>query len=303
MPRVHIIDLYFLGHKAAIGSFLIRAIPPEVGDILIETGPHSTLDALSKGLEAHGSSCARVKHIFITHIHLDHAGAAWFLAQTGAKIYVHPIGLPHLMAPERLMTSATRIYGDDMERLWGDVRSIAPEQLQAAEDGASFEVGGHCLRAHHTPGHAYHHIAWQVEDTLFTGDVAGVRIADGPIIPPCPPPDIDIKAWEQSLEKMANLTPRVLQLTHYGAVDRDIPAHLKEVRIQLHGLLAWIKTAINNQTINTDQGLQIALKNHMCAQMRATPLDKYGEQAYLAANPPFMSVLGLKRYLKKHTSV
>lgn len=306
MSEVHTLDLHFLSHKTTIGSFLIKAQPPEKGDILVESGPHSTLGALSEGLQAYGSSLSEVAHVFLSHIHLDHAGGAWALAERGAQIYVHPLGVSHLADPGRLMASAARIYGVDMDRLWGEMRPISPEKLHAAEDGAVFEVGGLRLQAHHSPGHARHHIAWQLGDALFAGDAAGVCIQGGPIIPPCPPPELDIPTWAQTLKKIKALAPRQLYLTHYGVIEQHISAHLDRVAQQLHHMLAWMRKALISEDPSKEDassgGLEAAFEAYIRAQLRAAGLSSVTEEAYWAANPPFMSVLGLKRYLKQASS-
>ena len=300
MPKVHILDLRFLSRKFTICSFLIKA-GPAVGDVLIETGPHSTLSTLAKALEKQGSSLSAIKHVFLTHIHLDHAGAAWALAKTGAQVYVHPLGLPHLVDPSKLLHSASRIYGKNMHLLWGEVHPILSDKLQAVEDGAVFQIGDLRLQAHHTPGHARHHIAWQIEDVLFTGDVAGVRIGGGPAIPPCPPPDLDISAWEESLEKIAALRPSTLYLTHFGAVTKDIPEQIKEVKSRLHALCSWMKTYASSYSDN--KALLAAFEQQVRDILQVAKVGRAEIAAYLAANPSFMSVLGLRLYLKKQEAV
>ena len=297
MQEIYLLDLAFLFCKHTICSFLIKAKPPVVGDILVESGPHTTLDALKAGLEAQNSSLSSVRHVFLTHIHFDHAGAAWALAEEGAQVYVHPAGLAHLADPTKLTSSATRIYGKDMDRLWGKIKSIPLNQLHAAEDGAIFDVGGLRLQAHHTPGHASHHIAWQLEEALFTGDVAGVRIGGGPAVPPCPPPDLDVAAWQSSLKKIAQLGARILYLTHYGAIEKDINSHLSEVSHRLDELVRWMRTEASNYP--DQESLQTAFAERTQLELKASGLSDEQISAYLAANPPFMSVLGLQRYLKK----
>ena len=136
---MQILDLHFLQKEETIASFLI---PGEAGPILIETGPYSTWEHLCQGLKQQGYAPQDIKHVLLTHIHFDHAGAAWALAERGATVYVHPVGLPHLAAPERLYRSAKRIYGDEMERLWGEMKGIPAEQLVAVEDGQKLDIGG-----------------------------------------------------------------------------------------------------------------------------------------------------------------
>ena len=167
-----IIDLHFQNIPQAIAAFLLET---DDGPILIETGPYSTFPALEAGLRGLGYSVDDVQHVLLTHIHLDHAGSAWAFAERGATIYVHPVGVQHLSDPSRLMNSARRIYKEEMDTLWGEMRSIPEDQIRAVAHGEEIGVGGRLFQAWHTPGHARHHIAWQVGNELFTGDVAGIK--------------------------------------------------------------------------------------------------------------------------------
>lgn len=159
--KIHTIDLRFMGVERSIAAFAVEG--PE-GTVLIECGPHSTIANLETGLTNAGLSMSDIKHVFLSHIHFDHAGAAWVFADAGATIYVHPIGLPHLASPEKLYNSAKQIYGDQMEILWGRMEPIAAEQLYAPQHGEVIKVCGLKLTALYTPGHAVHHIAWEVAE-------------------------------------------------------------------------------------------------------------------------------------------
>lgn len=157
--KIHTIDLQFMGVDRSIAAY---AVEGSGGVVLIETGPYSTWGALQKGLIEHGFHIDQIQSVFLSHIHFDHAGAAWALAERGATIYVHPAGLPHLAAPEKLYNSAKQIYGDQMELLWGKMEPIAEERLYAPQHGETIETCGLRLTAWYTPGHAVHHIAWEV---------------------------------------------------------------------------------------------------------------------------------------------
>lgn len=157
--KIHTIDLQFMGVDRSIAAY---AVEGSGGVVLIETGPYSTWEALQKGLIEHGFHIDQIQSVFLSHIHFDHAGAAWALAERGATIYVHPAGLPHLAAPEKLYNSARQIYGDQMELLWGKMEPIAEERLYAPQHGETIETCGLRLTAWYTPGHAVHHIAWEV---------------------------------------------------------------------------------------------------------------------------------------------
>jgi glyoxylase-like metal-dependent hydrolase (beta-lactamase superfamily II) len=181
---VRVLDLQF-GGAGTIASFLLASA---VGPVLVETGPDSTYPALVRALREAGTRPEAVRHVLLTHIHLDHGGAAWRLAAPGAMVYVHPVGAPHLAEPSKLFASAKKIYGDQMDSLWGRLEPIPVQRLRVVEDGEVLRIGDLAIEALHTPGHASHHVAYRLGGVLFTGDVGGVRIGAGPVVPPCPPP-------------------------------------------------------------------------------------------------------------------
>ncbi len=292
--NIHTIDLKFQGLLENIAAFLVES---SAGPILVETGPHSTLPNLLAGIESAGYKAEDIKHIFLTHIHLDHAGAAWWFAQQGAKIYVHPRGSKHLGSPERLMESARRIYQDKMDILWGQMNAIASTQIQEIGHEEKITVGDLDVHALHTPGHAVHHIAWQIGDVIFTGDVAGVRINQGMVIPPCPPPDIHIGDWENSIDILKAQSPRVLYLTHFGPVDYD-ETHLNELQKRLHKWANWIKPHYEAERSVVE--VTPEFQQMVAADMIAEGIAEADRNKYEAANPSWMSVAGLMRYWKKH---
>lgn len=295
---VHTLDLKFLGLERAIAVFVVEG--PE-GMALIETGPHSTHEYVLELLEAHGWRPSDFHHVFLSHIHFDHAGAAWAWAREGTTVYVHPMGLPHLAAPEKLYQSARRIYGDDMERLWGIMESIPHGQLYAPTHGEVIEAAGLYFRAWHTPGHATHHIAWEVsgptaEAVVFTGDVGGVCIDERYVAPPCPPPDIHVEDWQASIQLLRALPAATLYLTHFGLV-RHKDAHLQELEKRLLAWALWMKPY-------AEQGAEVAdvmpdFLAFVRKDMAAAGIDAATAACYEAANPAFMSVAGLLRYWKK----
>ncbi|MEL7221257.1 MAG: MBL fold metallo-hydrolase [Bacteroidota bacterium] len=292
---IHTIDLQFRRISENIAAFLVET---PIGPVLVETGPHSTLDQLVTGIEKAGFLADEIKHVFLTHIHLDHAGAAWWFAAKGAKIYVHPRGSKHLASPERLMASAKMIYQDMMDTLWGQMNNIAEANIIVAADQETFELGGQHMKAWHTPGHAVHHIAWQWGEDLFTGDVAGVRIDQGLVIPPCPPPDINIADWMSSIKKIKHLQPSTLFLTHFGEVPYT-EQHLDELEERLNKWANWIKPHFLAQKT-------IAETTPLFQQMVKEDLMQAGissdnQAKYEAANPSWMSVAGLFRYWKKQS--
>jgi len=290
---IQIIDLQFLDIEKAIAAYLIET---SVGPVLIETGPHSSFPKLEQAIQAAGYQVADIKHVFLTHIHLDHAGAAWIFAKNDAKVYVHPFGKKHLAHPEKLMASAKRIYQDDMDRLWGQMHPIPASQLIEVEHEAIITIGDANFRALHTPGHAVHHIAWVLDDQIFTGDVAGVKIGDGPVVPPCPPPDINIEDWERSIQILRAEEAKSLYLTHYGLIT-NIEQHLDELLSIIHAWANWIKPHYLKQS--DPKVITPLFQNFVKGQLREKGVDEKGIEQYEAANPSWMSVAGLLRYWHK----
>ncbi|MCY3630373.1 MAG: MBL fold metallo-hydrolase, partial [Bacteroidetes bacterium] len=210
-----LVDVQFRGRSRLIACAVLET---NQGLTLIDPGPSSTLHTLERALKSHGGLEA-VQNVVLTHIHLDHAGCSGRLAAVLPKlnIYVHPVGVRHLINPERLIQSARRIYGERMEPLWGEILPIPASQVHTVEDGAVLDIGGRILRSCYTPGHASHHIAWLEDEAAvaFTGDAAGMRIEGADyIIPVAPPPDIDLVLWEESLTRLEEEAPRKLFLTH-----------------------------------------------------------------------------------------
>jgi glyoxylase-like metal-dependent hydrolase (beta-lactamase superfamily II) len=229
MSRLSTIDLGFLGHTELIAAF---AAPTGDGRyVLFESGPASTLAAVERGVEEMGMSIDDLAAIFATHVHLDHSGGAGVLARrTGCDVWAHPAGVAHLIDPAaKLLPSAERLYGEMLEPLWGATEGVPSKQLKTAGHGAAIPVGDLEVVAWHTPGHAVHHIAWQVGGDVVTGDVGGVRFPGADrAAPPMPPPDIDIPGWCESIALLRALEPERLLLTHFGAFD-DPVRHLDEL--------------------------------------------------------------------------
>lgn len=290
---IKILDLKFMGMPECIAAFLLET---EAGPVLFETGPHSTWSNLTQQLSMYGYEPGDIRHVFLTHIHLDHAGAAWAFAELGATIYLHPKGARHMQDPSRLLESARRIYQDKMDELWGTLKPIAPEQMQVVAHGQNITIGEHAIRAWHTPGHAVHHIAWQIDKKLITGDVGGVKIRGGVVEPPCPPPDINLEDWKASLDLIENLDVDAYYLTHFGAV-RDTKSHLDNLRTVLESWSEWMRPFAEKEA---DWKAVIpkfeTFVEAQRLQMGATP---ESAENYAKANPTWMSVAGLMRYWKK----
>jgi glyoxylase-like metal-dependent hydrolase (beta-lactamase superfamily II) len=290
---IHILDLGFLNLKETIAAFLVET---SVGIVLIETGPHSVHDNLAKAVEKCGFKLSDIQHVFITHIHFDHAGGAWALANHGATIYLHPFGKRHLGEPSKLYASAKRIYQDKMETLWGKMEAIEESKLRTVEQGETIQIGDKTFTAHHTPGHAVHHIAWQVDDVLFTGDVAGVKIGNGMVVPPCPPPDINIEDWISSISLIRNLDISAMYLTHFNKIT-NISEHLDALEFILTDWSNWIKPYYENETAQSE--IVPKFMAYTKQQLLDFGLSEDDVEQYEAANPSWMSVAGLMRYWKK----
>lgn len=214
----HTLDLQFLGRAGVIAT---AAIPCDDGVVLVDPGPASCLPALERALAAHGYGLADVRALLITHIHLDHAGVAGSLAQAwpALPVYVHAIGAKHLAQPDKLLASATRLYGADMDRLWGAFLAVPAGALRPLSGGELITIGGRTFDVLYTPGHAVHHVTYldTSDRTAYVGDTAGIAIG-GYSLAATPPPDVDVPAWESSLAAIAALGPASLFLTHFGVV-------------------------------------------------------------------------------------
>lgn len=220
---VHTIDLHFQKTPGVVAAFLIEA-GKELA--LIESGPGSTLPALLDGIRACGFDPAQVKHVFVTHIHLDHAGAAGWWAQQGATVFVHPQGAKHLIDPGKLMSSARKVYGDRLDTLWGEMLPAPGDKVVTLADGESVKIGKVKLTAINTPGHARHHHAYACGGVCFTGDVAGVRLQGCDYLSvAAAPPQFDPVAYLDSITRLHDADFEKLYLTHFGEVT-DVSRHL-----------------------------------------------------------------------------
>jgi len=294
-PEIHVLDIRFLDVPHVIANYLI---PSNDGLILVETGPVTAFEHLKQAIADEGFDRKDVRHVLLTHIHFDHAGAAWKFADNGAKIYVHPIGVPHLNNPEKLWNSAKRIYQDDMERLWGEMQPIDRELLVPIDDRQIFDIGGVEFQAFYTPGHAVHHNAYKLGDVVFTGDVAGVSIDNGPAVPPCPPPDIDIELWKNSIDTVLSLHPKTLYLAHFAKIEHP-EEHLNNLKKMLDDWKNWMEPYFDKGTaVETIIPKFVAYTQN---QLRELGCSEAQIDQYEKGNPSFMSVTGLLRYWKLKT--
>ena len=276
-----LIDLQHLGRSRVIASYLVPGDEPA----LVDCGPASCLGALEAGLGEHGVALEDLGHLLLTHIHLDHAGAAGALVRRNPGLHVHvsEIGAPHLVDPSRLEASARRLYGEDFDRLWGELLPVPAENVQA--------VGGEALglEAWPTPGHASHHVTYLSEDgTCYSGDVTGVVIAPSTVIAPvCPPPDVDLEAWGRSLDSIAERKPERLCLPHFGVVDEP-SGHIERTRERLR---EWAERVRG--------GASEAEFVEAAERELGEGTDPETAAAYTQAGPLWQSYAGLVRYWAK----
>ena len=296
--RVITLDLKFQGRAHAIASYLIRR-PKGDAVVLIESGPGSTLPGLEAGLAKEGLSPRDVTHVLLTHIHLDHAGAAGWLSRQGAEIYVHRVGAPHMINPEKLLASATRIYGDRMDSLWGEFLPVPEDKLRVPGDNEEIEIGDLRFLPINTPGHAEHHYAYIFEDICFSGDVGGVRIPGYQYLRvPMPPPELHLERWHESIkrlqkEKFARIAP-----THFGIYD-DPEWQLREVEKGLDDAERWLEQTMSEDPSIPIEAMRESFTEWMIEQATEMGLSEDVINAFTVANPPGMSADGLLRYWKK----
>lgn len=295
--KIDIIDLNFLDTRRVIASYLLLG-----GDsaALVETGPTTCLRSLMGGLEERGVAPEDVRQVFLTHIHLDHAGASGHLAGLlpNATFYVHEVGHPHLVDPSKLLKSAARIYGERMDELWGETRPVPEDRLEVLWGGEEVETAGGVLTAHYTPGHAYHHLAYLEPDSgaLFAGDVAGIRLPGQSYVrPPTPPPEVDVAAWTKSIGHVRELAPESLWPTHFGSYD-DVERHLGELEQRLQDWLLFVEERMDDA--GTEE-IADELKAKGDAEMLAEGAGPEESERYDLAGNYVMLVEGLLRYASK----
>lgn len=235
-PKTAFVDILHLGHRKAIGTGVLES---EAGLGVVDPGPEARLGSLETRLDELGHSLDDVRAVLLTHIHLDHATAAGAIVRRvpEARVYVHPRGAVHMIDPERLLASARRIYGDEMRHLWGEFVPVPAGSVVEVDEGDMIELGERRLDVAYVPGHAKHHVAYFDPETrtAWVGDVGGIRIPPGLPVPVTPPPDIDVEAWNDSIDRVLAWRPARIVPTHFGPSD-DPEAHFAELR---RGLGAW----------------------------------------------------------------
>jgi glyoxylase-like metal-dependent hydrolase (beta-lactamase superfamily II) len=300
-PTVHILDTRQLGRAGIIAA---TALETTDGIVLFDTGPESTFNNVVAAIRQSGSNPNDIRHVFLSHIHFDHAGAAWRFAGpsrtggSGATVYVHPRGAPHLIDPKKLVESATRIFGADMERLWGRIEAVPPERVRILNDNEKVRVGEFEIRAIETPGHASHHHVYHWDDNVFGGDVAGVRIGNGPPIPPFVPPELRVESWLESIAKIRALNAANLYLPHFGKVEGTVSDHLDGLEERVTEWSRWLGDKIREGT--GDEELKSAFAHYEHNDLRVGGASEDEVKGYEAADPSYMAVIAARRYWTKY---
>lgn len=263
------IDLGFLGRSHVIASAFVHG---PGGTAIVDPGPTTCLATLEQGLQAHGIRWQDVRHVMLTHIHLDHAGAAGTIvrAHPHITVLVHERGARHLIDPERLLDSATRLYGADMDRLWGEFAAVPQANVVPLSGGERIEAGGRTFDVAYTPGHASHHVSYfdASSGVAFVGDVAGVCAFDGYVLPPTPPPDVDLELWRTSVDRILEWSPSTLFLTHFGPATR-VRSHLAELLDHLAMTSEAVRESLNEPGSDDEKSerfaewLRLELRRHM----------------------------------------
>ena len=271
-------------HHQAPGIVASYLLETEDGPALFDCGPTTTIPHLKAGLAERGLDLTDVRHLLLSHIHLDHAGAAGVLVRQNPWLQVHvsEVGAPHLLDPSRLDASARRLYGDAFDELWGELAPIPAENVHVVGDRV---LGLDCFP---TPGHAWHHVSYlDANGTLYAGDAAGVRLAEGRfVMPPCPPPELDLEAWERTIEEIERRAPVRLALIHFGVFD-DVEENLSSLRETLR---RWGKRVEDGM----DEEAFVAAARYDVSQTDPELVDEYQR-----AGPYWHHFRGIERYWRQ----
>lgn len=299
------IDTGHVGNPGTIGVFAFRL--PAGGFALVESGPGSTQAAVEAGLEEAGLDPADLRYLLLTHIHLDHGAAAGALLANApdGKLVVHEVGARHMVDPSRLMASAERVYGAMLGPLWGRMQPVEASRVEAVAGGEIIDLGGRKVTVIATPGHASHHVSYRLDDgTLFTGDSAGVRLGGASVLRPAlPPPDLDLEAWQVSVDRMLAAEPARLILTHFGPVEGQQAAaeHLREVMVRNR---LWSQHVLEGMRAGeTDEELTVRMQRLEDAELAAAEVLPGIAQRYKFTSDAAMTVGGVKRYFTKRGEV
>jgi glyoxylase-like metal-dependent hydrolase (beta-lactamase superfamily II) len=295
------VDLNFLGVPEIIATAVLHGAS---GVALIDPGPSTTLDNLKASLQRRNISVADVRQVLLTHIHLDHAGVTGTLVRENPaiEVFVHERGAPHLIDPAKLLASAGRLYGADMERLWGDFLPVPAHRVRALKGEERITAGGRELQVAYTPGHASHHVTYfdPAIRMAFVGDTAGIRRqGQSYVMPPTPPPDIDLDAWRFSEDRILAFDPDTLFLTHFGPF-HGARLHFQEMGQHLASWSAIVRRLIADATLDEKQKLEAFMKQALL-DLERTVGTVQAEQ-YTRAGRLDYSWQGLSRYWRKKST-
>lgn len=292
------IDLHFLGIKQVIATAVLHDVS---GIALVDPGPTPTLERLKAELASRGMSVADVRALLLTHIHLDHAGVTGHLVRENPKmaVYVHEVGAPHMIDPSKLLASAAKLYGPDMERLWGEVLPVPAANVRVLKGGERVSEAGRSLDVMYTPGHAKHHVSFfdARSGMAFVGDTLGIRRAPATyVLPPTPPPDVDFVAWSRSVDHILGWNPDTIFITHFGPFD-DPRAHADELMERLHHWATRARTLVRQANLTEDQRRDIFVGEVLLDLRRQmSPADA---DAYDKSGRVDYSWIGLARAIRK----
>ena len=297
-PGIDYVDVNFLGFPDIIATAVLHG---PGGVALVDPGPSTSLANLQSALERGGIRMSDVRHILLTHIHLDHAGAAGTIVQAHPHIdvFVHERGAPHLVDPSKLLTSASRLYGQDMDRLWGDFLPVPQKRLRVLGGGERIEVAGRTLEVAYTPGHASHHVSYFEPSSriAFVGDTAGIRRGNGQyVMPASPPPDVDLELWRTSEARILEWDPDTLFLTHFGPFNGP-RMHFQEL---MDRMIEWSRAAlrlVNDESLSEEEREARFVADAVQDLRRAVGVQE--AERYSRAGSIAYSWQGLARYWRK----
>ena len=296
-PGISYVDLNFRNRPGIIATGVL--IDP-AGVAVVDPGPTSCLEVLTRALAAEGVAIADVRCVLLTHIHLDHAGMTGTLVQQNPKIevYVHARGAPHLTDPSKLLESAGRLYGSQMGTLWGAVLPVPADRVRVLSGGERLTVGSRVFDVEYTPGHASHHVSYfdRAEGLAWVGDTAGVRLGPSQsVMPPTPPPDIDLDLWDESLGRIRAWQPRQLFLTHFGAFD-GVREHLDDLGIALREVAEMVRRSLE---VGGGEDEQFGAFRQDIGHYIRRHMSEHDAIAYETAAPLRFNWQGLARYWRK----
>jgi glyoxylase-like metal-dependent hydrolase (beta-lactamase superfamily II) len=291
------VDLEHLGDRNVIAAVVMSGGGALA---LIDPGPSTSLENLDRGLQRQGLRLSDVTHVLLTHIHLDHAGGTGILVRRNPaiRVFVHERGAPHMADPERLIASAARLYGDRMERLWGEIAPVPEKNLTVLAGGERLEVGDRTLDVAYTPGHASHHVSFfdRSAGIAFVGDAGGVRIDGGYVFPPTNPPEVDLDRWRESVQRIEAWSPQTLFLTHFGPVHPVAP-HLQALIENLETLAGVVRDLLAGPGADEEKLQRFA--DYVERELQRRPMTAAQRRAYSRADPIELAWLGLVRYWRK----